>query len=953
MSKSKSQKRKQNQNPNTQRKGRYRKRKNPQAKSARKNQKRRQTPHRSDAAAVPKGKNGKRTYEPDQLDVDTMPNRKKQKREHSNHDADAESSQYPPFPPGLSYSGDPLQHYTHGKPYNYSIHEQVPDHPSLRPKFLEAKKHVANCLERFNQIVAGTEGLEGRLKDLVARVNEPAKHDEKLKVAVVGDAGSGKSAFISALLGHLGIVESRDDGHSCTQVVTEFFDAGPDFRGFRAEVTFKTKPVIREEVARLLRAFPTSAAQDPSSQHDGDEEDLYYHEDCMKTAIDFAGQVFAGCHRYRNQSALSRSFASLSIGDRQREEEKIIQMAYQYVDAELAQDQTVHIINAANLNTLLSLLSKFTTPQSGGKQGLWPLVHRVAIHLDSPLLRMGLTLADLPGLSDSNITRREAAKAYIPECSMILVMVDVDRICDEAAVMRYLRAYTAQVGTENVMLLPTKCETARHNPTGALADECTRNLVALEKGNDRAQAKFRSPAFNAATQSRRFAMIGAARKAEVKLIRKRVLLRNQEVIAEMRNRYARHASSSDARLTVIPTSSHNHAQYLRGPSTFSPPTLSLEDDGIAKVRAELCLKARAGHLACIENHCMRELPQRIRNFKAAVFSKSFHDSEPATQVIALRQAEAEKVAFPAEKHLTAIVQDRILPKIISLVSEPSSAFQTELTTLVRNWQSKFTSGSTFKAFALRNGTHKPVGYRTMLDLNQEILLLLSQNLSDLINGLTPVAASRAKAILRCSRKSLRDITDSISKDSSSTVSEAELGAFQRNGRNRRKGLRFSIRQALDTAMLHISRETMKCVAASQQTAFNLAMKQLWAESLDRRNVSDVGGSITRRRYQYLREALRDHRGGPLKALTDDLTRTIMDRASQHHTKITGVFAKAFHESKVDFELQFRDAVETNRSMIESLRYEYGKRSTEIWDSLKQAHRGIEALAMDGPDVKAA
>jgi hypothetical protein len=67
----------------------------------------------------------------------------------------------------------------------------------------------------------------------------------------------------------------------------------------------------------------------------------------------------------------------------------------------------------------------------------WPLIKKITFGLDSPMLNDGVILVDLPGVHDSNSTRRRTVGKALAECTHYLVVAQISRAQDDDTVTRY------------------------------------------------------------------------------------------------------------------------------------------------------------------------------------------------------------------------------------------------------------------------------------------------------------------------------------------------------------------------------------------------------------------------------------------------------------------------------------------------------------------------------------
>ncbi|KAJ7600673.1 hypothetical protein C8J56DRAFT_1156995 [Mycena floridula] len=72
------------------------------------------------------------------------------------------------------------------------------------------------------------------------------------------------------------------------------------------------------------------------------------------------------------------------------------------------------------------------------KAALWPLVVDVLVKCNSPLLRDGVVIADLPGVADANSSRSSVTDQYLNKANYVFIVAPVTRASDEASAQALL-----------------------------------------------------------------------------------------------------------------------------------------------------------------------------------------------------------------------------------------------------------------------------------------------------------------------------------------------------------------------------------------------------------------------------------------------------------------------------------------------------------------------------------
>ena len=69
--------------------------------------------------------------------------------------------------------------------------------------------------------------------------------------------------------------------------------------------------------------------------------------------------------------------------------------------------------------------------QTGAKFPVWPLIEEVDLKVKSDLLKNGLVLVDLPGLSDATGSQEAVAQSYFSKLAVITIVSPAVRAADK------------------------------------------------------------------------------------------------------------------------------------------------------------------------------------------------------------------------------------------------------------------------------------------------------------------------------------------------------------------------------------------------------------------------------------------------------------------------------------------------------------------------------------------
>ena len=75
-----------------------------------------------------------------------------------------------------------------------------------------------------------------------------------------------------------------------------------------------------------------------------------------------------------------------------------------------------------------SEISRYIDPRQNSPTGsYWPLIRKIRIHCQSPILATGAVLVDLPGVADTNAARCKIAGDYLKRADRIFVVSPITR----------------------------------------------------------------------------------------------------------------------------------------------------------------------------------------------------------------------------------------------------------------------------------------------------------------------------------------------------------------------------------------------------------------------------------------------------------------------------------------------------------------------------------------------
>ena len=238
-------------------------------------------------------------------------------------------------------------------------------------------------------------------------------------MGVAGPTGAGKTSILNALLDIPELLPSSARRAATASVCCVSWNASDDpSQLFRAEVIYRHKDDVREELEdlladlRQLRKLDAELSVDPMNE--ANVEERFELNERITDRIDTicatwgvgrkemedehmtTGIIFDRKHDIHDVLGTTASFCSLS-------REHFTTCMKPYLDSTVGRDGTL----------------------------LWPLIREVRLYVKSDILKHGITLVDLPGLSDRNEKRAAIAKGFFHKLTILMSVAASTRASDE------------------------------------------------------------------------------------------------------------------------------------------------------------------------------------------------------------------------------------------------------------------------------------------------------------------------------------------------------------------------------------------------------------------------------------------------------------------------------------------------------------------------------------------
>lgn len=355
-----------------------------------------------------------------------------------------------------AYGGGPVQDYVPGKEYKYTRHEAVPE--------LEMNgHHHLNALDNFlfNMREVVLPALSP-FRDEDKSVNDSVEWFEKsanipatspTRFALSGNSGSGKTSTLNNVLGYSGLANADAAMESVTQNPQIFNHGTQDALKdamFLIEVLFLNGRAIENLIKKCLTDLINYY-----KYIRGDEDENEYIRESAESSKQVMDDLFSHQEGLKSLDEVDDFLENRQLLSEDKEDmsESAVQCLYEQIRQRAFSDG-INLDNrelrftAGNVGELHAKIIRFAE-----RGAFAPLVSSIRTFFYSPLLSMGIEIADLPGYTDTNIHLRKTSMAYSVNCPKAIFVADLSRCLTTPELKKNLKDLIKHKGAENVCLV--------------------------------------------------------------------------------------------------------------------------------------------------------------------------------------------------------------------------------------------------------------------------------------------------------------------------------------------------------------------------------------------------------------------------------------------------------------------------------------------------------------------
>jgi hypothetical protein len=638
-------------------------------------------------------------------------------------------------------------------PYDAFRSERLPCLAVYHSSFSEAEQKVPKVCDLFLKAVEKEDDYynpEIELiceRDLIPLLKVQNFYAKPGPIALLGGAGNGKSSLINNLVSIPGLVQESDAAHRGTNLVHELTTASlKQFSKYLVAVPYladtQIKTIVQQHCNNIIKCL---------GMHEADEELTEDEKDMLQNAYDNSVEFFRIllCDRVdlKSDEDAFDFFESRRAGG----EDALVKELKKHIDDfknTRALEDGVEYHDARNVQQLADVFRKvarvpLNTDAHPPRAHPWPLLTKIQIRLDNPLLNAIPPLGDTPGTTDSNQDVVNATKGYIDEAGTIFIVERARRVAAQGTLDAHLKECIRRNKVNCIVLVLTAIDDVQiikdYDRSELLLEdrkqlESAENLVEQLK-HEEYSLKQRRMAIMAkdAPDVTDFEAIKTIDRESENISIKIACAEQKvkQVVVQIRFRQAAESVKGKLRtlernprapdLKVYGVSNPQYQQHLYGYDAKKPPILDVEGTGLPELRRLLFTIPADGKAVTLRRICQNILPAIFKGIIGILTKSRLERKKEVEKVITNIMQKYKKVAKHTiaeldrsfETHvveaigiLHAIQQDCSPYNNISL-DQNRIHWEERVQKLLDGWEKTTYRGVTFMAFCRRSGRFKP------------------------------------------------------------------------------------------------------------------------------------------------------------------------------------------------------------------------------------------------------
>ncbi|KAK3671101.1 hypothetical protein LTR78_009062 [Recurvomyces mirabilis] len=636
------------------------------------------------------------------------------------------------------------------QPYDAVLQERLPESPVYSTTFRELKNHIKNFVDLLLRPIQETEYRNAVIGGLKEKVEKRSKggSPENVCIALIGQMAAGKSSVINSLLS-IGIIARQGDGSkSCTWVTQEFCYKFPtQTMSHAAQVHFFNQAERHGIIKALLADYHNASTTDQDARGEAiDTEQKSADFATMKTTVDAFCALFAE-HRAFGTTEEARKTLGTATGP---DDKALLSRLYMWADTlvhNALKGRASVFEEASTPQSLLFQLGKFcyTVGKSDGapQASLWPFISHIKFGLDNRLLQHGISLLDVPGLSDTNRIRVSNAMRHLQRCTHGMVVAEVSRSEDEGFIRTSFVKGFHERGSGRTMGIFTYADEIDENTEVDLTAREQEHIARIEDNMleiDEEKIKV-SRLVKASKKAQKWQYMaqkaeleGSYRRAEAETLEIRSKARSRGVIQALQTYYGE-LTPDPLPLPAWCVGNKAYKKHQVGYKTTDAhlPTLSVEATNTPAVRKHLYLIPAEGLINETKNLVKVQIPILLSCFQLFVNKTHMARRDEIEAIVLKPQTE---VIEAVDELFKAIWKD-VKRHVLMPYKDEEYKWTRDAKAIVDGWAIAYDTG-THLAMLKNKGRRKGKGKNAMgiswcyelLEINQAEVEIFHRDLSD-------------------------------------------------------------------------------------------------------------------------------------------------------------------------------------------------------------------------------
>lgn len=501
------------------------------------------------------------------------------------------------------------------------------------PSFKEAENIVADiCDEMLRAVELGeasgfTNSEINNICDTIrSYLNLSALYPAIHPVALLGEAGMGKSSFLSSVLGIRNIAP-QSHAKRGTYVVHEYTAARKGQTAlYEIDALYYTRNQLLTRVRKHAQAIREDIA--PTTSYDDQET-----EEAYGTALTFFHTLLCEYREFTTEEDIRDYFEATMDTDFDLLVERLTNNIEEFKANRAVEGTECH--TAEDNAELTERFQRVSDPQPivgsrGPKAHPWPALRRVQVRYSHDLLNSGTTIADLPGISDTNESVKDGSIKALQSAGTVLVFAHLQRADTNKHLDDILRTCMDLGKRDKISVVLTKIDAEAQLQDKERVQLAPSELEELERAEKLSadlviEGERLSREMDVADEQDDFGLYRKLKKdfrdipAKIALAKARIEQfviewRNREMAYTLKNKFRKLEKSSLAPdLPVYCISSTQYMLHLEGYKMpeQKPPCLDVAGTGIETLKDLLYKVPSRGKVTTLSNVALTMLPDSL------------------------------------------------------------------------------------------------------------------------------------------------------------------------------------------------------------------------------------------------------------------------------------------------------------------------------------------------------